>query len=239
MPITYFAIRLDAPDSPEPYWPHPRITSIHNALKSFGIITHRTYGREIAKKTKKEHIHLHFALEHELPLKKGMSSWIKRHTPDGTLEPYSYSIQTHTKTVDREWYGYVFKDYEEFDKIPLSFQIGFSITELREMWAAAKALRVAAVKKFEKFENKMNNDMEVRAKTWAWLDAELPNLDVHKNAGITTREQDPAHVVAVKLVEYHRVYNNYKIPMDLKRRVVQYLSHRGYPDWAVANYILK
>lgn len=250
--ITYFAIRLDAPleAESEPHWPYLNLWYIQEALN--GNILYQTYGREISKKSKKLHIHCHFALEHNLPFPKGISSYLKRTCPDETFRKNAYAIQRYDTEPDRAWYGYVLKDYETFDDVPQesvhvadsndeSFvpQVGFSSEELREMWAAAAALREAAVKKFEQYENKMNNDMEVRAKTWAWLDEHLPNLDVRKNLGVVTREQDPTYDVAVKLVEYNRVYNNFKIPMDLKRRICAYLSHRGMPDAAIANYILK
>lgn len=249
MSKTWFAIRVDLTDPDHNVWEDVHL--IETALAEFGVIVKCTFGREEALKTKKDHYHMHFELDHEgRSLKKGMSSWLKRKLPT-VFHDRGYSIQTKSDEPTIRWYGYVFKDYLKFEDVPTDLywldsignyvepQKGFSRDELFEMWAAAKREREQAKEKFEKFENKMNNDMEVRAKTWAWLDEQLPNLDVTRNAGLATREQDPAFDVAVKLVEYHRVYNNFKIPMDLKRRVVSYLSYRGASDFVIANYILR
>ena len=101
------------------------------------------------------------------------------------------------------------------------------------MLTQAQTEREIAKKTFEKHENKLNNDKQNRTLMWEWLDEKFPkkfNMSFNPD-----RAQDPYYQVAAAIVEYNTKYNDYKIPMDLKRRTVCYLAYRGVsPDMLAA-----
>ena len=225
--LEYLAIRLTHPENVhDQAWDNHYIDKIIQVLKEKGTITKATYGHEIAVKNKRHHFHYHLELElHEgKKLCGGISDYIKRnlkskHELELPKGQYTIMNVTKTKEAKREpWFGYVLKDIKSYDDIYMIHQIGFTGNQLREMWSAAARQRELSIKQYQKYENKMNNDKEIRGKTWNWLDQQLPTH--------TLKDGDAPYLIAKKIVEYNRKYNDYKIPMDLKRRVVQYMAYR-------------
>ena len=125
-------------------------------------------------------------------------------------------------------------------------QTGFTDREVELMWTEARTEREVAVKTFEKHENKMNADKQSRKLLWEWLDSQVEdgNLDLEVDhtqidRGESMRsERHVLHAVAENIVQYNIEFNDFKVPMDLKRRAIQYLAYRGFSARQITNYIL-
>ena len=240
--MEHIAIRLTHPDNVyDPAWDSLYIDKITQVLNQKGTIRKATYGHEISVKTKKHHFHWHIQLEYHPDTKqiKGFSNYVKRHlkaTHDLDL-PKSYSIIYKDKAPDpSRWHGYNFKDLKQYEDMIMIHQVGFSGQQLRDMWSAATRERELSIKQYEKHENKMNNDKQSRKLVWDWLDSELPNLQIKDL--FNEQKDDIMHTVATKIVEYNITYNDYKIPMDLKRRVIQYLAYKGMHPGHIARILI-
>lgn len=256
MTLTYLAIRLTHPDNVyDPAWDTHYISKITEVLGDLGTLVKTTYGHEVSVKTKKHHFHWHVQLERHPDAKqiKGISNYVKRHLKarhDIEL-PKSYTIQEvhperRAKDEDEDdikenlhrWHGYVFKDLKKYEDMIMIHQMGFSGQELRDMWSAARREREQSIKTFEKHENKLNNDKQSRKLLWEWLDQELPHLKGLKEH-FHPQKDDDFHAVATKIVEYNIKYNDYKIPMDLKRRTIQYMAYKGMDPGHIAMILMK
>lgn len=263
--MKYLGLRLDIPlalASPLEYEEYIDgiLSRYNNILRTFGEIKQITYGLEIAIKTKKLHFHYHVGIDPQLDSKnwlKGMSSYITRNwgVPSTTtsdikcaLPPNGYSISPPKKPTDEgfditRWFGYPFKDYSDHSLLSFERIKGFTEEEIQFMYLRATAERKVSLATYQKHENKLNNDKISRDNMWKWLDEQLPNLAPAKNlvtnAGEVTH-YNPVEIVAEKIVEYHCVYNNYNIPMDLKRRSLSYVAKRGVMTYnALANWIMR
>lgn len=247
-PIVFIGLRVDTyPGMDIPSF----LTAFRSVLKPFGDVAYATYGLETAKKTKKEHFHYHLGLqptENSIPFKKVMSSYVYRNWKGAAFPSCKKAKSiTHPEQSDdfpTRWFSYPLKDYPDFKDVPIDLCLGFSELELKEMYYVASAERKAADVKLEKYENKLNNDKQSRALLWEWLDNELPNLGEKKfRKSKATGELvlvDPILETSMKIVEYNRLYNDYRIPMDLQRRTISYLSYRGVmTDEQIAKHILK
>lgn len=243
--MEYISVRLTHPDNVEDLsWDNLYIDKITQVLQPLGIIAKATYGHEVSVKTKKHHFHWHIQLERhqDVKRKKGISNYIKRHLKEKhelDLPPgQCYSIKTKEipEAEINRWHGYLFKDITNYEDIIMIHQIGFSGQELRDMWSAAARERELSIKTFEKHENKMNNDKQSRKLVWDWLDKELPQLHISNN--FNEQKDDVMHIVGSKIVEYNIQYNDYKIPMDLKRRVISYLAYKGMHPGHIARLLL-
>lgn len=215
-------------------------------LVTYGDIVRGTYGHEVSIKAKKPHFHWHVEFRPTKKLNKAFSPWVKREydklitqfmgpTWFPGLEPlHHYSIKIMDEIDENRWFRYPFKD---LDVIDYPEQVGFTREELSLMMARAQTEREIALKTFEKHENKLNNDKQSRKLLWEWLDQQLPDLDASKYA-LFNEHNNPYHQVATKIVEYNVSYNNYKIPMDLKRRTIQYMAYKGLEPGHIARLIL-
>lgn len=229
-------------------------SAFRRCLKPLGDVVYATYGKEIAKKTKKEHFHYHIGIQptsdHVSP-PSGLPSYCKRNWTGPPLPKGKghsiYKPDIKNYPIDEfptRWYSYPLKDYSSFDHIPQDLCLGFSEDELKSMFYVASAERAVADTKLKKYENKLNNDKQSRQLVWEWLDEELPNLCERKFRRSKVSGEmvliDPILETAKKLVEYNRLYNDYKIPMDLQRRVISYLAYRNaMTDEQIAKHILK
>ena len=239
-------IRFNSPTNTyDPEWDAVVIEKINRCLSPLGEIVKATYGYEVGTKNRKHHFHYHIQIDNTNVAKKFPSAifqWIKAHI-DMKIEKGQFAVQNNTKKQQdiNRWHGYLFKDLESYEDIVMIHQIGFSGEELKLMWSAAAAERKAAIKQFEKHENKLNNDKQERRKVWSWLDEQLPDLAVpDQKIHDYARGTDPLYIVGSKIVEYNKKYNDYKIPMDLKRRCIQYLAYRNiYDDTALAMLIMR
>jgi hypothetical protein len=247
MTTSFIAIRLTHPDNAlDPSWDTHYIDKISQVLGEIGTISKSTYGHEISVKTKKHHFHWHVQLERHPDAKqiKGISNYVKRHLKDKhQLElpkGQGYSIQTVQPEGEAiiRWHGYVLKDLETYDDIVMIHQIGFTGQELRDMWSAARRERELSIKTYNKHENKLNNDKQSRKLLWDWLDQQLPHLALPQEY-FNPQKDDIFHLVATKIVEYNIQFNDYKIPMDLKRRVISYLASKGMAPGHIAMILMK
>lgn len=245
-PMEYLGIRLTHPDNVyDPAWDSMYIDKISQVLNQLGTITKSTYGHEISVKSHKHHFHWHVQLERHSDAKqvKGISNYVKRHLKEThQLElpkGQGYSIKTVKPDTDiLRWHGYVFKDLPKYEDIVMIHQLGFSGEELLEMWSAAHRERELSIKTFQKHENKLNNDKQSRKLLWEWLDQQIPEDLLAKDGALSEFYPNPHRLVAEKIVEYNIKYNDYKIPMDLKRRAVSYLAYKGMMPSIIANLIL-
>lgn len=241
--MKHLAIRVDTPDAS---YDALVLATLLEKLAIFGTVTHCIYAHEIAVKTGKPHFHAHLIIDTTNASKqwlKGISSYLVRRIiaddPDtwlGTQHSdkslkFTYA-EKHLKSqedIDR-WQRYPLKDIKQYSSISMIHQIGYSGKELELMWTAAHTEREQSIKTFQKHENKLNNDKQERQKMWDWLDDQLPDLHaretVHNTSGNITI-YDPMDLVSEHIVIYNIQYNNYKIPMDLKRRTIQYVAYRS------------
>lgn len=242
--MKHLAIRVDTPDAS---YDALVLAALLEKLAVFGTVTRCIYAHEIAVKTEKPHFHAHITLDTTESSKKwpkGISSYLARRViaddPDQltwlgsqhankTLK-FTYA-EKHLKTTEDydRWQRYPLKDIKQYSDISMIHQIGYSGEDLKLMWTAARTEREQSLKTFQKHENKLNNDKQERQKMWDWLDEQLPDLHcretVHNTAGNIT-VYDPMDLVSEQIVVYNIKYNNYKIPMDLKRRTIQYVAYR-------------
>lgn len=259
--MQYLAIRLTHPDNVyDPAWDSLYIDKITQVLSQIGTVEKATYGHEISLKTKKHHFHWHIQLE---PLKgvkqkKGISNYVKRHLKEkhdlDLPKGQGYSIKqvtpqpkllTNPDDPDEDpdydpiwrWHGYVFKDLKHFEDMVMVHQQGFTTQQLRDMWAAARRERQKAIENFRKYENKLNNDKQSRKLLWDWLDKNLPE-DLLDKGKCNELYPNPHRLVSERIVQYNIEYNDFRIPMDLKRRSVSYLAYRGCLPSILANIIL-
>lgn len=241
----YLGIRVDC----SPHAAPSTVQRLTHVLINLGCtIVRGTFGHEVSLKAKKEHFHWHIhvtAPKFAKAFSKQIKSAYDRQVDfelemDPTADPVPesltgrFSIKVLTVPEDtNRFFRYPFKDLEEID---LGLQSGFTVEELNTMLTQAKTEREIAKKTFEKHENKLNNDKQSRTLMWEWLDEKFPkkfNMSFNPD-----RAQDPYHQVAAAIVEYNTKYNDYKIPMDLKRRTVCYLAYRGVPPDLLAAIIL-
>ena len=227
----YISIRVDCPASDATQLRQ----NIHKCLAPLGTIVRGTYGHEVSLKAKKEHFHNHIQLQLSRPLPKAFSQWIKREY-DRLYEiplPFNaYSIKLLKEdppTLDR-WFRYPFKDLDAIDS---SAQIGFTLQEQSLMLVAAKTEREITKKTFEKHENKLNNDKQSRKLLWEYLDSKLPHLSLQSDVWHVAQ-----HDIATHIVQYNIEFNDYKIPMDLKRRTLSYMAYRGMEPTLIASIII-
>lgn len=247
------SIRLTHPDNVyDPAWDQHYLDKIIQVISCLGVVQYLTYGHEISIKQKKHHFHAHLRYTVSTKYIKGISNYVKRHLKDehDMDLPPSYSISHVTLhepkkdslTLPEEeacrWHGYVFKDYKTFEEIPKHLQQGFSDNELRDMWIRATTERKKSIATFKKHENKLNADKQSRKLLWEWLDKELPHLQP-PSEHFAPQKDDIFHLVGTKIVEYNITYNDFRIPMDLKRRVIQYLAYKGMSAGHIAMVLMK
>jgi hypothetical protein len=240
----YLGIRVDASPEESPHVVH----RLQHVLTNLGCtIVRGTYGHEVSLKAKKEHFHWHIHVKAK-SIAKHFSKQIKSaydrqvdqelSISDNVGAPFPltgrFSIKVLTAPEDtNRFFRYPFKDLED---LPDTHQLGFTEEELNTMLTQAKTEREIAKKTFEKHENKLNNDKQNRQLMWEWLDKQFPNkFNMSFNPD---RSEDPYYKVAAAIVEYNALYNDHKIPMDLKRRTVCYLSHRGVSPFLLCSIIL-
>lgn len=208
------------------------VQSLQQVLSSFGEIVQSTYGEEIAVKTKKPHFHYHIKILNDgIKWRKGIQTYVKRHIDYPELPPHSIVDVTERMQDEERWFRYVLKDQKDFGEIRSEYNIGFSESQLKNMYLEAKAERKISLEQYNKYENKLNNDRTERNKLWRYLDEKLitipPVQKVAINGG-NIEYSSPMETVASEMVNYFIKYNNYNIPMDLKRRSIAYLSYRKY-----------
>lgn len=246
---TYLAIRCDCEDATHAPLMVARLRTV---LDKAGVIVRGTYGHEVSLKAKKGHFHWHVELHHDKPLNKAFSAWVKREydklvVDELLLSPeqvscshpvpqplHLYAIKVLEQVDPNRWFRYPFKDLSTIDS---SLQTGFTLEDQSLMLCAAKTEREIAKKTFEKHENKLNNDKQSRKLLWEWLDAELPHLKLHSD-DLFSNEASPMHEIGTKIVEYNIKYNDYKIPMDLKRRTIMYMASKGLHPGHIARILM-
>lgn len=228
----YLGIRVDCPKSQAPHI----LTRLASVIEKLGTIVRGTYGHEVSVKAKKEHFHWHIQLSSPAKLPKALSKWIKsaydKEDPlSDPLHHYAIKVLDTPDDVNR-FFRYPFKDLDSYEA---SQQVGFHKEDLDKMMTQATTEREIALKTFEKHENKLNNDKQNRALLWEYLDAELPNLKLTRLN--PDHSYDPCRLVATAIVQYNITYNDCKVPMDLKRRTLCYLAHRGLLASLIADRI--
>ena len=225
------------------------ISDSHHVIESLGsTIIRGTYGHEVSVKAKKEHFHWHITIQAE-HVAKHFSKQIKSaydkqvaheliEDPTLSIEPlHHYSIKVLEQPEDfNRFFRYPYKDLTE---LHYSLQTGFTEQELHTMLTQATTEREIALKTFEKHENKLNNDKQNRALLWEWLDQKFPNLELRLQKINPDRSNDPCRLVSTAIVDYNKEFNDYKIPMDLKRRTICYLAYRGLPSPLIADMLWK
>lgn len=245
----YLGIRVDS----RPHMVPSTLQRLTYVLEQLGCtIVRGTFGYEVSLKSKKEHFHWHiqvrapkFAKHFSKQIKSAYDRAVDREIEEdptvGITDDHpipcpltGFSIKVLTAPDDpNRFFRYPFKDLEE---VCYPRQTGFTDEELNTMLTQAKTEREIAKKTFEKHENKLNNDKQNRTLMWEWLDKQFPhkfNMSMNPD-----RSQDPYYKVAAAIVEYNALYNDHKIPMDLKRRTVCYLSHRGVSPHLLCSIIL-
>lgn len=233
---TYLAIRVDCETHAEGL---PIMHRIKTILETEFVIVRATYGHEVSLKAKKGHFHWHVEVSHDKPLRAAFSAWIKREYDKLAVmasppEPlHHYAIKVIKQVDENRWFRYPYKDLDTIDS---SAQTGFTLEQQSLMLCAAKTERDMAKKTFEKHENKLNNDKQSRALMWEWLDAELPQLKL--TSELFNEQNSPMHQIATKIVEYNIKYNDYKIPMDLKRRTIMYMAYKGLHPGHIARILI-
>jgi hypothetical protein len=245
--LVYLGIRLTHPDNVhDPAWDSEYIGKILEVLLPLGELKQMTYGHEVSVKSKRHHFHCHVSIDWDPQRKyiKGLATYIRRHLaedhkvylPEGHLSCIKQFTTFKKDTTPSRWFGYLFKDFEEQ---PTQHIHGFTPEEVRDMWIAAKRERELTIKTFDKHENKLNNDKQSRKLLWEYLDQWLPDLPIKPDKNLPSLLVPcPLRMVASRIVEYNITYNDYRIPMDLRRRAIQYLAYRGMPAWQITNLIL-
>lgn len=175
------------------------------------------------------------------------TTWLGLQLANRTLK-YTFAEKKLCDSDVPRWQRYPLKDIEEWScntsrapwmqsvpipalpKIGRWKALGYTPEELKLMWVAARTERELSLKTFAKHENKLNNDKQERKKVWDWLDKELHDLEeAHSLVSISNGEHcfyDPIPLIADAIVEYNISFNNYRIPMDLKRRTIAYAAYR-------------
>lgn len=251
--IVYLGIRLTHPDNVyDPAWDAEYIGKILEVLQPLGEIKQHTYGHEVSVKSKRHHFHFHLSMDWDPQRKyiKGLASWIRRRLaedhelvlPEGSNCCIKQFLQFKANTSPERWFGYVFKDMKDLEdqskKDPWAWpdkhNHGFPPEDIHDMWCRATTEREIAIKQYQKHENKLNNDKQSRARLWEYLDSKIEGLpdDTLENP------QCPLRIVCDHIIEYNIAYNDYRIPMDIKRRAVCYLAYKGMPAWKLRNIIL-
>jgi len=235
--MKYLSIRVDC-DAEEAVHIKNRLAA---TLAPLGDIVRGTYGHEVSIKAKKPHFHWHIEIDDTKPFLKAFSQWVKREYDKRAkyeqADPlHHYSIKVLTETPDLRWYRYPFKD---LDLIQPTEQTGFTEQELHDMLTQATTEREISKKTFEKHENKLNNDKQSRKLLWDWLDEKFPALELRLQKINPDRSNDPCRLVATAIVDYNKEYNDYKIPMDLKRRTICYLAYRGLSSALISDILWK
>lgn len=245
----YLGIRVDCAEHAGPSITH-RLTYV---LANLGCtIVRGTYGHEVSLKAKKSHFHWHihvtapkFAKAFSKQIKSAYDKQVDHeletdltigvhddHPIPSPLTNFAIKVIESPDDTNR-FFRYPFKDIEEYSPTQ---QTGFTEEELNTMLTQATTEREIAKKTFQKHENKLNNDKQNRTLMWEWLDEKFPakfNMSFNPD-----RTQDPYYKVAAAIVEYNATYNDFKIPMDLKRRTVCYLAYRGVAPDLLASIIL-
>lgn len=237
----YLGIRVDCVPDAAPSIVD-RLTHVLTTLDC--TIVRGTYGHEVSLKAKKQHFHWHihvtapsFAKAFSKQVKKLYDNQVKIDLEtDPTvgcspLTDYAIKIMETPDDINR-FFRYPYKDQDTLPHI----HCGFTDEELNTMLTQAKTEREIAKRTFEKHENKLNNDKQNRTLLWEWLDQKFP--DKFNMSFNPDRNQDPYYQVAAAIVEYNIAYNDYKVPMDLKRRTVCYLAYRKVPPDLLASIIL-
>lgn len=250
--MKHIKARFDSPsDSHDVLWDRIMVSHFEDYISQFGIITKATYAHEISVKSKKHHYHNHLTIDESIPrdgvankkLIKGLSSGFKRYMKEKDLNIKNYAIIVEDKSVDDQWYGYLFKDIQNSTDIDLSMQHGFTEQEIHNLWTVATALRKKSLAEFNKYENKLNNDKQSWTKLCQYLDENVkkpeppPNTDCHVSSQVIhSYWNELQYDVGVHIIRYNQLYNDHKIPMknDILRKTFRYISQK---DWADATIL--
>lgn len=214
-----------------------------------------TYGHEVSLKAKKSHFHWHIQVQAESfykhPSKQIKTAYDKQVDHDIENDPTlgttddnpipgpltNYAIKVVDKPDDdNRFFRYPFKDLDDIDQ---GLQFGFTYEELNTMLTQAKTEREIAKKTFEKHENKLNNDKQNRTLLWEYLDAQFPDIELRLHKLNPDRSNDPCKLVGTAIVKYNTEFNDYRIPMDLKRRTICYLAYRGLSSDLICDILWK
>lgn len=211
-------------------------------LMQHGTIVKATFGHEVSLKAKKEHFHFHVLMKFD-KVNKHLSKFIKRkfdeEHPEAPLK--NYAIKVEDSVNENRFFRYSFKDLEECDR---SKQIGFTESELIEMEIQSKTERELAKKQFEKHEAKLNNDKTSRKLLWEYLDELKINCVVYFQCPTQMMPGDRSYreifqEICEAIVEYNVKFNDFKIPMDLKRRAISYMAYKGVDTYYLTQLVLR
>ncbi|AXQ66184.1 MAG: putative replicase [Cressdnaviricota sp.] len=211
-------------------------------LQNHGTLVKGTYGHEISLKAKKEHFHFHVLMKFD-KVNKYLSKFIKRkfdeENPTNPL--VKYAIKVEDKVNENRFFRYPFKDLDTCDR---SKQIGFTESELTEMEIQSKTEREISKKQFEKHENKLNNDKTSRKLLWEYLDEQKIDCEIrmehpYQDAVGDRSYRQVFYEICEAIVEYNVKFNDFKIPMDLKRRAISYMAYKEVGIYFLTQLVIR
>jgi hypothetical protein len=108
----------------------------------------------------------------------------------------------------------------------------------------SKTERELAKKQFDKHEAKLNNDKTSRKLLWEYLDELQIDCVIKMDHPYDDNQNDRSYrqvfyEICEAIVEYNVKFNDYKIPMDLKRRAISYMAYKEVNTYYLTQLVLR
>lgn len=209
-----------------------------NFLSKYGDILKRTYATEISWKNKKPHCHIRFELlPNGVKFPKALSQtfkyYITKNHPTMKLAKGKYFIKRDIPNSLKTFFQYCYKDIEEFEDIEQDLQQGFSETEQRDLWISAREAKRLAVERFEKDQEKKENEITEYNRLHQFLDANVCPVKVQEYRDeVAKRHGDEIYTfnhnyqlisykvlqrhIGTIIVKYYMEYHDGKVPFPNK-----------------------
>lgn len=230
---------------PDIYMSSPdQIDSLLAYVSHHGKILWYTAGWEISLKTKKHHCHIRIILEETKTAPKAYSQAFKNYIHNKTnhkLGMKTFMVKC-TKPTDlvHTFMRYPLKDYNKFEDIPQEYQYGFTTEQLYDLWSVSHHERLKAIKQYNKYENKLNNDKTQWGKVCDYIDtacaADFNFQKLIKNDEETSDDSenddtvcnlDILEAISIKMLEYAISYNDCKFSKTIiHKQALKYLAQR-------------
>lgn len=242
--LLYVDARFDVPEQGSfMITPSKDLVILDNFVLRYGSITRRMIGYEISHKAKKPHYHIRYEIERNekrVPATFGSAfTYYYRALPGmPALTKGGHMVKRLDKPDNFDaFFQYPLKDQEEFDDILMDLIIGFSHEYIVMLWTKAKENRRIALQRFEKEEQKKNNEILEYGKLTDYLGTNFHEHIIKQNVPCSNEHGfiwgnyfNLRRELGILILDYYKLNHDSKMPTKNKliSTIHRYLCSNNY-----------